>query len=272
MLDWWTPFCLKAMDFLVGGLLHLPSDLCLLLIAVGTATLMVLVRRVTTNQEFLRQAEADRKRQKQLVRQARRRKDKDAVKRHKSVRLLIAAKSMKYELLPLLVAILPIAMLATWALNRLGHHPPEPGEEIVAAAYLPVSAAGRTAFLRPADGVALAGQSDSWARRVEAVTGEGPAHGLATWRISAEQAVADRTLVFALKGTYEHPFRVGGPVAPPAVVNHESGVVTELRLHPVKLFGVVPGIPWIEFPPWLVAYLVVAVPCVPLLKRVFRIH
>ena len=46
---------------------------------------------------------------------------------------------------------------------------------------------------------------------------------------------------------------------------------TEVKLRPVKLFGVVPGLPALLFPAWLVAYLLIVIPSVPLIKKVLRI-
>ncbi len=40
----------------------------------------------------------------------------------------------------------------------------------------------------------------------------------------------------------------------------------------VRLFGVVPGVDWLLLPPWLVAYLLIAIPFVPILKAVLRIY
>jgi hypothetical protein len=52
----------------------------------------------------------------------------------------------------------------------------------------------------------------------------------------------------------------------------ESGVLSaEVRMRPYRPFGVIPGIPWVGFDPWLVGYLLVAIPLVPLLKWALRI-
>jgi hypothetical protein len=40
----------------------------------------------------------------------------------------------------------------------------------------------------------------------------------------------------------------------------------------MKLFGAVGGIDVLFLPPWLVAYLLIAIPFVSILKRLFRIH
>ncbi len=51
-----------------------------------------------------------------------------------------------------------------------------------------------------------------------------------------------------------------------------GGRALEVRLRPARLFGVVPGIPAVGFQPWLVAYLLITIPLVPLLKRTLRIY
>jgi hypothetical protein len=43
-------------------------------------------------------------------------------------------------------------------------------------------------------------------------------------------------------------------------------------MKPVKLFGIVPGIPAWGLAPWLVAYFLIAVPSVPLAKRVAGVY
>ena len=56
------------------------------------------------------------------------------------------------------------------------------------------------------------------------------------------------------------------------MVYHDGDVVTELQMKPRKLFNIVPGIDVIGFPPWLVAYLIIVLPLVPLMKRVFCVY
>ena len=51
----------------------------------------------------------------------------------------------------------------------------------------------------------------------------------------------------------------------------EKVIAVELAMKPVRLFGVVGGLDFIFFPPWLVAYLLIAIPFVTILRRVFRI-
>jgi hypothetical protein len=46
----------------------------------------------------------------------------------------------------------------------------------------------------------------------------------------------------------------------------------QIGMKPVKLLGLVPGIKWLLLPPWLVAYFLVAIPSVSLIKRSARIY
>ena len=67
---------------------------------------------------------------------------------------------------------------------------------------------------------------------------------------------------------------VGRPTYAPPVQsypNHDQIICSEIELQQVKLFNLVPGIPALALPPWLVAYLLIAVPSVSLVKRVWGI-
>jgi hypothetical protein len=46
----------------------------------------------------------------------------------------------------------------------------------------------------------------------------------------------------------------------------------QIGMEPVKFLGVVPGIDWLLMPPWLVAYVLIAIPSVSLIKRVTGIY
>ena len=72
---------LKVADFLLGWLLLVPADVALILVAVGTGAILTAARLFTTNQDLLRRCDADKKRLKQLRREAQLRKDRDALKR-----------------------------------------------------------------------------------------------------------------------------------------------------------------------------------------------
>ena len=183
---------------------------------------------------------------------------------------MIAMKQLRQEGRPVLASLLPIMLLATWAFHRLEFHPPAANERIEFTAHFPISATGRIAHIAPSEGVDAA---NGWLQEIAAVADQGPAHGVATWRlISAARAEPHRLQVRFDHRTYEHFLRVGARTYESPVSTHGDGLLTtEVKLRPVKLFGTVPGIPAIFFPPWLTAYLLLVVPCVFILKRVFRI-
>ncbi|MBI5722577.1 MAG: hypothetical protein HZA50_01355 [Planctomycetes bacterium] len=268
MLEWWNNLCLTIFDFLLGFLLRLPSDLALLALALISAAILVTVRRFTTNQDLLHRAAQDKKRLKELTRQAKQNKDKEARRRYKATKNLIAARMLSAEGLPLLATILPIAMLATWAIFRLEFHPLKPGQDIQVSVYTPVSARDQEIHIVPMGGLA----ADGWVKVVEPVKDDIQPHGKATWILRGQASEKPYILVFRLKGrTFQRELIVDGRTYAPQVVDEGDRIVTEVQMNQIKLFGMVPGIDAIAMPPWIVAYLILAIMIVPLLKRAFRI-
>jgi len=268
MIDLWNALCLSVFDAILGWLVEMSTDAALIAVAVLTGGAMTLVRRFTTNQDLLGRADADRKRLRALIRDAKTRRDKEALKRHRTTRSQIALKTFRAEGLPLLVSILPIAMLATWAWQRLAFHAPKADEPVRVSIYTPVSAAGGVAHIVPQDGVS----TDGWVRPVVAVTDEGPPHGLATWTLRARTDDAPYVLTFRLGAeSFDRVFAVGQIAYSDPVVYHDDRTVTSLEMRPVKLFGVVGGLPDTYFPPWLAGYLLIVIPAVVLTKRVFKV-
>jgi hypothetical protein len=49
-------------------------------------------------------------------------------------------------------------------------------------------------------------------------------------------------------------------------------VTLTLRLPERRLFGIVPGWPQLGLPAWLVGYLAIVIPFVPLLKKILKIY
>jgi uncharacterized membrane protein (DUF106 family) len=266
---------LKVGDMLLGWLLLLPTDLALVLVAVGTGAILAVVRLFTTNQDLLNRCSQDKQRLKQLIREARQRKGKEAIRRYRASRGAIAMKTMKAEGWPLVAAIVPVAIIATWCFQRLALVPPPAGETIPVIAYFPVSAAGQVVHVVPQDGLSA---DDGWVREIEAVAdpAAGPPHAMATWHLRAESRAEPYVLEFRYKkGTYTKDLLVGQRTYSPPVESYgdeSSMTCVEIRLPPVKLFGVVPGVDRLGLPPWLVAYFLIAIPSVSALKRATGIY
>jgi hypothetical protein len=267
---------LQAADVALGWLLVPGGPWPAVGLAVISAVAMVLVRRLVTDQDKLGRCAADKKRLKQLIREARGCRDKAAVKRHKATRTLVQLKLLRAEGWPLLLSIPIIGVLGTWGYYRLAYHPPRSNEAVVVELSLPPSAAGSLATLLPRDGL----DANSWIAPV--VEGKGkPAHAVARWTVRAPARPEDYTLRMRARGqTYRHPLRVGQPTCAETIRQHDRRFLlpqSVVYLRPMKVLGV---IPWFApttttgtiLPAWLVTYVLVVVPLVYLLKAVFRIH
>jgi type II secretory pathway pseudopilin PulG len=265
-MDW----LLNLLDYPLGWLLALPRDVAIVIVAAGTSLLLTLVRKATTNQDQLRRTRGDLRRLKQLVRQARRAKDKATVKRLKATQATVNGIRLKAEGKPLLVSIFPIILLAVWAVERLDYLPPRLGEPLTVRAYYPVSSVGQLTHLVPPPSLTLRA---SPIQLVE-LDPEGQQNGLASWVLEPATASSTELLVRHQGATVRHPVLVGRRIYAPPVANHEGGKIlaTEAVLRRAKFLGVVPGIAAIGFPPWLVAYLLIVIPLVPILRRALRVY
>jgi hypothetical protein len=284
MLDWLNNAVLALADPLLNWLLRLPVDLALVLVAVGTAAIITFSRLFTTDQDLLRRCDQDKKRLKQLIREAKRQKDKEAVTRYRSTWNMIGMTTMKQEGWPLLAAILPIAVLGTWCFQRLAFHPPQAGQSVPVKAYFPISAVGELAHLVPQAGLREVSQADSGqsGRWIQEIVNDEPGpdglatNGVATWHVQVEARPEPYALLIRYKTTTaQKEVLVGQPAYSPDVESYGDDqpiLSVELGMKPVRFLGVVPGIERLFLPPWLVAYFLLAIPSVSLIKRLTGIH
>ncbi|MCS7045686.1 MAG: hypothetical protein NZO58_04955 [Gemmataceae bacterium] len=285
---------LAVFDFALGWLLWLPRWAAVVAVGVLTAAVMTLARVAATNQDRLRRAAADQRRLKLLLRQARAAKDVDWLGRLKTTQSQVQWLKLKAELGPLLVVLVPIALLATWAYQRLGYYPPRGDEVLQFKAYLPLSADEDVIHLVPQPGVhAVNGWVQSVRRQTPEVTRwdrfwatvtfrtaeETPTDAEAIWHLQvAPRPEPYRLCVRWREYTFVHELLVGqSRYLPPLSVSADAGeirpgvpIMTEVLLRPVTLLGI-PGIdPWL--PGWLVGYLVVTLPLVPALRRLLGVY
>ena len=265
--------CLDMMDVVLGWLLRLPSDMAIIIVAVLTAGLMRVIRLACTDQSLLRHAAEDRATLKKLMRAAKARGDKEAVRRYRNTKTMIALRTMNQEWKPLMFSILPVAILATWCFSRLEFHPPKADEPVTIAMYTPASLIGEVAHIVPMDGL----ESEGWMRRIipDAIPGDkGPVqNGIVSWTIRGKASDKPYRMLLRAGGrTLEHEVLTGGTRYSPTTVFHSDQWVTEARLRQVRLFGVVPGIPIVGFAPWLVGYLVIVCAVFPVFRRVTGIN
>ena len=292
MLDLWTAACLTVFDTLLGWLLYLPSDLSLVSLALLTAGLMVLVRPLVTNQDKLGRVDDDRRRLAVLMRQARKARDKQALARYRSTGTMLSMRKLAAEGWPLLVAIVPVGMLATWAMYRLEFHPPAENEtiEVIAQATSP-TAAGEVIHLVPSKDEGLK-SANGWVRMLTLEPNEpGLWDRFLVWTKWAEPTEPEKDAVarWKLKGKakaepYELIFRFREPTikprklwigqtiySPQLVAEDGEPIVTQIKMRPVELFHIVPGL-GDYLPGWMVGYIIIAVPLVFFLKWLLKIY
>ncbi|MBN1675877.1 MAG: hypothetical protein JXR37_32840 [Kiritimatiellae bacterium] len=259
----------RMMDAVLGWVLLLPRDLGLLVVAALTAALIVGLRRWTTDQSRLARFRADRRRLRMLLREARRRQDRDATRRCRVLLGRLGGRMLAAEFRPLLASVIPVALLAGWCFERLPFLPVVAGRPLEVRLYHPVTASGSFVHLVPADGLDA---SDGWIRPF-APDPAAPSAAVATWQLTPEHDGLVE-LVFRARGrrlVHELPVGRRGPVR--AVIRHEGPApcASQLVLTPRRLLGVVPGIPVLGIPPWLTGYLLLACGLVMAGKRVFRV-
>jgi len=265
-----TSFIVAAMDYPLGWLLALPRDVAIVLVALGTSLLLTLVRKWTTNQDQLRRSKGDLRRLKQLLREMKQAKDKTAAGRIRTSLAMVNAIRLKAEGKPLIVSLIPIVLLAVWAVERLDFFPPKVGEDLTVKAYYPLSSVDKLTHLVPPAGLKMLTE----AIRLVEVDPHGQQNGLATWVLRPRVALSTDLLIRHQGETASHPLRVGGRTyAPPLGAGSGNKVLaTETMLRQAKFLGIVPGVPALALPPWLIAYLIIVIPFVPILRRALRVY
>ena len=248
-------------DFLWGRLLHPPSDAALVLAALAGALAAALPLALTAPRRWRKQAAADRRRLRALIREARRDNDAETLKRLRTTLAEITAMAARRELFPLVLSLPLLATLGVWCSQRLSHHPPQVGETVELVLHAPASAIGEAVHLVPQDDL----QANGWLR---IITAESADRGRAVWRLRGRRAGIYPLLLRYRGETFTGDFAVGrttcelGKTWLGSTGRWRGG----LRLRPRKLGGWLPGL---GLPPWLTAYLLIALPAAWLLRRIF---
>lgn len=280
MIETITAACLAVADPLLGWLLYLPRDLVLLLVAIGTALILTVVRIFTTNQDLLLRCKEDKARIKQLIREAKKRRDKEALARCRATMQGITMKTLKAEGKPLLASLLPIVLVATWAFCRIAYLPVKDGEAVKLRLYTPLSAIGQWAHVVPQAGLSAEG---GWIREVKedrpapSTEPVPAANGVAEWVLRGQSRGEPYEVQIRLKGrTIRTELIIDGVhyANPPLRQYGEDAAseVVEVALTEYKPFGVVPGWDAAMMPPWIIGYLVMVLPLAFVLKPLLRIH
>lgn len=259
----------RAIDYPLSWLLWLPRDVTLVLFAALTALLMTLARRVITNQDLLRRCSEDLRRLKQLVREAKQARDKPTILRLRGTGGLIKGMQLAADMRVLIVVLLPVAMLAIWANERLDFLPPQVGRDLIVRAQFPLSSIEGLTHLVPAAGCELKGAAIQIVRADAASSG-----GLAEWTLRPTSAAEDLAIVLRHRNeSATHRVAIGHATYRPPIQVHanERLALTEVVLDRYRPLGLNLKTETIGLPPWMVGYLVLTLLLVPMLKRGLRV-
>jgi len=297
MFETFNLWVVHAADWIFGWMLFLPRDLALFSVALLTSASLTLVRKWTTDQDWLHQAAADEARLGQLRKEAMRRGDRDAVKRHKETVVLIKMRAMRFEGKPLLLALIPVAILATWAFSRLAYVPAHLNEPVEVRACVPRSDIGKLAHLVPVPGIEAV---DGW---IQPIVEDQPAaisglwdrtgvwigshmrqllhiqprpvktDGMAVWHVVIHDSLPHELRIRYSGRTYPAAFVAGTRYyeTPDMLFPDAPLQAIRVALKPMRLFDFVGGIDWILLPPWLTAYLLIAIPLVTMLRKFLHV-
>jgi uncharacterized membrane protein (DUF106 family) len=296
---------LQIMDPVLGWLLHLHRDVAMVMVASATAFVMVVVRKWVTDQNWLGRAHHDQARLDELVKIAKKAKDKEALARYKQTKNLIQMRSSKFELKPLLVVIVPVILLVTWCFGRFGFEPPRDGETVRVKLSVAKSDIGSLVHLAPVEGLSV---KNGWVRTVEKdvvakpeaiwdqcnawlvdkvsrlfawMTRMPPAdpdallEGAAIWEVAGKSRTSPYPLNIVMDGrNYEAKLLVGQKRYSPELVLFSDGKVqsVSLLMRTRRPFGFIGALDWLLCPPWLVAYMLIAMPLFFLFKRILKVY
>ena len=277
MLETLNSILLTIGDPLLSWLLNLPRDIALCIVALGTALVLTVVRVFTTNQNLLGRCKKDKARLKRLMREAKRAGDKDAVSRYRTTMGQIGMRTLKAEGKPLLASFVPIAILACWCWARIAFMPLTPEEPVGVNAYFPVSEIGKLVHIIPQEDVEADGH---WIQAIERdidTEGKEVDNGVARWKLCCQQRDEQYALQIRYDGRiFEKNLIVDGRryAEPIKFYDDDTVLCSEIEMadHEYKPLNIIPGVPSLFLPPWIVGYLIIVLPLSFLLKPILRIH
>jgi hypothetical protein len=215
------------LDYPLAWTLALPREAAILVTALLTSLVLTLVRKFTTNQDRMRRCKADLARLKTLLRQHKAAGDRAAVERTRATSTAVRLIQMRAEGLGLVVSLLPIGMLALWAMERLDYLPARVGQEVTITARYSLSVVDSVTHLVPPDKARLVSPAVQLVRPDP----EDKEHGVATWALVSDAPTDGlEVLIRHDRQTAAHVLRVGGNTYDPPLVHHQGGAVVETEI------------------------------------------
>ncbi len=258
MIDWKVVF---------DGLLVLPRDVTLLVFSTLTALLMTLARRWFTNQDLLRRCAEDLRQLKRLKQEARQSRDKPKRQRLRNTVALVKQMQLGEDMKVLGVVLVPVAVLAMWAVERLDYLPPRVGDELVIRAFFPISSVDDVTHLVPTEGIEL----KSSPIQVIHADSRTPPIGMAEWTLCPTSATDELKLTIRHRGeSAVHRVTVGRTTYLPPQQVHPNKT-TEVVLKRYQPLGLNLKTETLGLPPWMAGYLRLTLLLVPGLTRLLQV-
>jgi hypothetical protein len=256
----------QAGDLLFEGMLWLPRDLTLLLLAALLIALLLGLRWLLADRDTLRLLAADEHRVRNLQAAARSAGDGAALCRHRRVRRLLAARRARLEMVPALAGLLPALFVLHWGARRLEFLPLRTGEPVVIEATFGASAIGRPAHLVPQESLSA---EPAWIRMIEPAD-DFEARGTAEWRVSGGSSGKITLMLRHPGGSLPIPLELGTGRYERPMIRHEGDVITHVQLLRYRPLGVVPPLSWPGLPAWVIGLLLLTVPGYLATRRLLR--
>ncbi len=265
MTEMWNDAALRIGDRVLGGLFNWGQDAVLAGLILLSSGLLILTRWMTIDARQLAAIRQDEKTLRALMRGARREGDASRLARYRTIRLRVARLRLREELRAGLLILLPLALLLTWASERLAWRVPYPGEPIQLQLTLPAVWEGEVVHLVPLDACQPV---DGWVQVARRARRAAPtAQAIAAWQLECAGAPQQFELVIRFRHqSLVHPWRTGAYALLPATKTHDDNILTSIQLAPYRPLGIVPDLRRWGLPAWLVAYL----PLTMLLARALR--
>ncbi|MEW4527456.1 hypothetical protein [Maioricimonas sp. JC845] len=227
-------------DLLWGWTLALPRDLGILLIAGLSTLLVLLLRRLLTDQPLLHDIRTDERMLRRLIRAAKRDGDDAALNRYRNTHTAVAAAKLSQEFRVLPVTVALILVTVTWGNERLPWLPLHREEPVRLELIASRIHAGRIVHLVPAPVLSTEG---GWLQRLDEQAEPQP-HAATSWTIRVDGLPDDGLLKIRFGDrTLNHPVTLNGPVdSGDRIRQHGYSLTTTLHLRPYRPFGLT--IPW----------------------------
>lgn len=265
MTHTWNSICLRVGDAALGWTLNYPRDFVVIALGVCLGVLLYLVRRLTTNSQYLLQIAADQRRLRELIRAARDDHDNERLQRYQHIRNLVRTRRSQAELGAVCLSLLILTALTTWGQHRLSNLPWRIGETVKLTVTTPPSAIGQIIHVVPQNDLDA---TDGWIHTIQSSVVDGRPSGKAEWSFRIHNGPIPREIIL-YHGTRQvsHELQTNQSPVAAGTQRHPGSVVTHILPRPSEPLGLFPQYILPGLPGWALLLMLVATPTFLGLRR-----